>query len=103
MPKRFMADLLEEHYEELDFLWGQRRAALRSSAYTWRELHQLEERIEAHVEGLLVAGEDLPEYLADKLGGDEADAVSAAAYPLLRLRRKEAALLVGDALAQAEG
>jgi hypothetical protein len=31
-------DILEEHYEELEFLWGQRRAALRAPSYGNREL-----------------------------------------------------------------
>src|SRR5205085_213789 len=62
-----------------------------------------EKRIAAHVEGLLVGGAHLPDLLGDKLDGAEADAVFAAAYPLLRSRRPEAAKRVGQALPAAEG
>src|SRR4051812_3148663 len=103
MPKAFIADILVEHYEELDFLWSQRRAALRSPLYTWRELHMLEERIEAHVQGLLVVGDNLPGFLQEKLDGAEADAVFAAAYPLLRLRIPAADQLAAQAFTKAEG
>ena len=49
-------DILEEHYEELQFLWGVRRKMLRSGMQYLRDLLQFEERIEAHLQGLLLAG-----------------------------------------------
>ena len=43
-PKlRYLPDILEEHVEELAFLWGQRRTAIRSPIYTRRALLQLED------------------------------------------------------------
>ena len=41
----FIPDILEEHVEELAFLWEQRQAAVRDPRYTMRELTQLEQRI----------------------------------------------------------
>ena len=81
-----IADILVEHLEELEYLWGQRRAALDDPGYTPRELAHLEERIEAHVQGLLVAGEGLLPLVREGLGSDDATVVFASAYPLLRLK-----------------
>jgi uncharacterized protein (TIGR02270 family) len=98
-----IVDILEENYEELEFLWGQRRTALRNPFYSLRAFLDLEERIEAHVQGLLVAEHQLVPLLQDKLGGDDANMVFAAAYPLLRLNQDEAALLVWGPFEKAEG
>ena len=58
-PMKFLPDLVEEHFEELAFLWGQRRGALRSPRFMPRDLDRLEKRIEAHLQGLLIAGDEL--------------------------------------------
>src|SRR5579864_2027712 len=80
----FIPDIVEEHLEELQFLWQQRNTALRSPAYTLRELLMLEERIEAHVQGVLIAGENLASMVEKGLASDEAGIAFAAAYCLLR-------------------
>lgn len=83
---RHIADLLQVHLEDLAFLWGQRREALGSSKHTLREYGELNERIEAHVQGLLVAEPGaLVGWLQPQVGGAERDEVFAAAYALLRL------------------
>ena len=99
----FIPDIAEEHFEELQFLWSQRRNALRSAAYTMREMGMLEERIEAHVQGLLVLGANLPDFVAKGLEGDDAMAAFAAAYALLRLGNPDAIRRVRDAFVGAEG
>ncbi len=82
----FIPDVLEEHFEELAFLWGQRRAALRSPAYTLKKVRELEERIEAHVQGLLVPPpEHVRALLEPALSGDDRLAAFAAGYALLRM------------------
>ena len=81
----FIPDILEEHLEELAFLWGQRTSAIRSPDYTLREIGLLEERIAAHAQGLLVIGDRLIPFVEEKLGGDDANAVFAAAFALLHL------------------
>src|SRR5262249_12351904 len=49
--------IVEQHAEETAFLWTQRdRAGMPSSQYTLRELAVLDERVEAHLDGLRVAG-----------------------------------------------
>ena len=99
----FIPDILEEHFEELAFLWGQRTRALRSPTYTMRELGMLEERIEAHTHGLLAVGDRLIPFVADALAGEEQYPAFAAAYALLRLHTGAAVQCVLDALATAKG
>src|SRR5690348_11938656 len=99
----FMPDIAEEHYEELQFLWTQRRNALRSSAYTMREMGMLEERIEAHTQGLLVLGEHLLELVEPGLAGDDEMPAFAAAHALLRLGTPDGVSRVRDAFVSAEG
>ena len=99
----FIPDIAEEHFEELQFLWSQRRNALRSAAYTMREMGMLEERIEAHTQGLLVLGDNLLEFVGKALDGDDAMPAFAAAYALLRLGTPTAIERVRDAFLGAEG
>ena len=73
------------------------------AAYTLREMGMLEERIEAHVQGLLVLGDHLPEFVAPGLASSESMAAFAAAYALLRSGTAGALERVRDALLGAEG
>src|SRR5262249_47105583 len=94
---------LEEHYEELEFLWQQRCAALGSADYDLRELAWLERRIGTHVLGLLEAADRLPSFLQARLAADRACVAFAAAYPLLRLGHTETARHVLSALFAEDG
>jgi uncharacterized protein (TIGR02270 family) len=80
----YIPDLLEEHLEEVEFLWAQREAALTSSRQTQRDLAHLDERIEAHVQGVLAAGTHALPLLDERLAGADANTVFAAAYSMLR-------------------
>jgi uncharacterized protein (TIGR02270 family) len=101
--RSLIPDILEEHFEELAFLWSQRTNALRSPSYTMRELALLEERIEAHTHGLLAVGDRLLPFVEEALSGEDQPAVFAAAYALLRLHTDAAVQRVLDALATAKG
>ncbi len=95
-------EILEEHFEELAFLLGHWESAIRSAAWNRRSLKDLDERIEAHVEGLLAGGE---ETIPEGKGGlvNEDPMVSfAAAYALLRLQNPTAAQIVMEAFRQAQ-
>jgi len=84
---RHIPALLDIHAEDLAFLWGQRRAALDSPEHTLRDFANLNERIEAHVQGLLVAPADvLRQRLEAALAKADAerDDVFAAAIATLR-------------------
>jgi uncharacterized protein (TIGR02270 family) len=49
--------IIMQHAEEATFLWSQRKRALVQPHYRLEDLIKLDERIEAHLEGLLIAGE----------------------------------------------
>ncbi len=102
-PLKFLPDLVEEHFEELAFLWGQRRHALTSRRFFPRDLDRLEKRIEAHLEGLLIAGDELAAFVRPGLEGDDADEAFAAGYGLLRSRLPDATDRVWEAFASATG
>lgn len=81
----FIPGLLHRHAEDLAFLWSQRREALTSPKYTLRELGHLRERMEAHVQGLLVAdAPTLADLLQAQLASPDRDEAFAAAHALLR-------------------
>ncbi|NTV95624.1 MAG: hypothetical protein HGA75_09440, partial [Thiobacillus sp.] len=104
MPRaRFIPELLDIHAEEIEFLWGQRRNAMTSPYHTPREIAGLNERIEAHVQGLLAVPAALPQYLLQRLESDERDVVFAAAYPLLRLDEPSIAMRIAELFATSEG
>src|SRR5437868_656533 len=99
----YVPEILEEHYEELQFLWANRTAALRSPRYTLRELAKLEERIEAHVQGMLAVGEPMRELVEPGLSATDATIAFASAFALLRLDKPPTTRLVLDRFATAEG
>lgn len=97
----YIPELVEHHYEELQFLWGQRESALRSRQYTLPKFSALEQRIEAHVQGMLVAGVDLIHIVEEGLTSEDSSTSFAAAYSLLRLENETATLGVIQAFSAA--
>lgn len=85
----FLRDILEEHLEEADFLYGQRQAALFDDVYDLAGLAELEERLLAHIDGLVVAGDEGWEMLEPKLAGDDPGEAFAAALAALASGVKE--------------
>src|SRR5687767_13433 len=53
---RVLLHIVEQHAEEASFLWLLRDVAVDAPHYAIRHLARLEERIEAHLEGLRIAG-----------------------------------------------
>jgi uncharacterized protein (TIGR02270 family) len=104
MPARatYIADLLDTNLEELGFLWGRWRAALRDPDYTVIAVAQLEERIRAHLQGVQVPGDLALPRLVELLGDDDADLAFAAAYVLLHRDEPELAEQVLGAFEAAE-
>jgi uncharacterized protein (TIGR02270 family) len=99
----YIPEILEEHYEEIQFLWSIQRTALRSPRYTLRELGMLDERIEAHIQGMLVVGERMRELTEPGLVEPDINVAFAAAFSLLRLNRPATTQLVIDAFVSATG
>ena len=103
-PKtRVMTDLLEEHLEELAILGMQRQRALRSPDVTPGQLAELDDRMEAHIQGLLVGGDAGLPLIEDALSQDDPNDVFAAAYTLLRLNSDAGTKTLIESLQQAQG
>jgi uncharacterized protein (TIGR02270 family) len=58
-------DVVEEHAEEAAILWAHRDGAVRSPDYDLDDLMELEGRLEAHLDGLRIAGDAGWETLVD--------------------------------------
>ncbi|HVG57993.1 MAG TPA: TIGR02270 family protein [Hyalangium sp.] len=79
-----MMDVLEEHLDEAAFLWSQWEIALMSARHDLADTAECEERLLAHVEGLVIGGEAaVGELLLPGLETDERERISAAALTLL--------------------
>jgi uncharacterized protein (TIGR02270 family) len=52
-----VGDLVEQHASEAAFLWGQRDAGSRSPGYDLDDLADLDAQLEAHLDGLRIAGD----------------------------------------------
>lgn len=101
---RHIPELFEQHLEDLAFLWGQRRAALVSPEHTLRQVADLAERIEAHLQGLAVPEPaEVRAQLEPRLAMGDRDETCAAACALLRVPERSATQAVLAAFVQAEG
>ncbi len=79
-----MLDVVEEHFDELDFLWELREASIFRSSLRPLHLGRLEERMLAHLDGLLEAGPAGVELARAALGSESWSRVAAASWVLLR-------------------
>jgi uncharacterized protein (TIGR02270 family) len=104
-----MMDVLEEHLDEAAFLWSQWERALVSPSFELSDIAELEERLLAHLDGLVVGGETAAsELLLPALEMDEAERISSAAFALLagngkRELEETLAVLDGGDAVQREG
>ncbi|UVK44049.1 TIGR02270 family protein [Mesorhizobium sp. AR07] len=57
MSRRVIEHIVEQHAEDAAFLWLQRNRALDAPDQYLRNLNRLDDRLEAHIDGLRVAGE----------------------------------------------
>jgi uncharacterized protein (TIGR02270 family) len=79
-----MMDVLEEHLNEAAFLWSQWERALVSPLYDLADTAECEERLLAHVDGLIVGGEAAAgALLLPGLELKEVERISASAITLL--------------------
>ena len=70
---------MEQHAEEAAFLWLLRNAAVHEPHYSLSDLAHLDDRVEAHIDGLRIAGDDGWELLKEAIAWEEAGEVFAAA------------------------
>jgi uncharacterized protein (TIGR02270 family) len=90
----YLPDVLALHFDELQHLWARRRVAVRSPEHAPRDVAALDERIAAHLQGLLVVPGPARALAEPALLGEDRDAAFAAATVLLRLDAPAAAAVV---------
>lgn len=76
-------DVLEEHLEEVNFLFAQRELLLTSPRHTLNDLNACEQRLLAHLDGLLIGESEVYKLLLPKFIQGEVGEVFAAAYIVL--------------------
>ncbi|HOT83215.1 MAG TPA: TIGR02270 family protein [Candidatus Defluviicoccus seviourii] len=79
-------DIVGQHAEEAAFLWLLRAAAVRAPHYRLKDLAKLDNRVEAHVDGLRVAGEAGWQLASDQLKFEEPGELFAASVLALESR-----------------
>lgn len=99
---QWIPDILEEHVEELTWLWPARQAALRSPEEDLTTLRRIERRIAAHMDALVLAGDKSVPLLVSVLPEDEGTAL-AATVTLLELGSGRGHNAVLAALQAADG
>jgi len=97
-------DIFEEHLDEASFLWGAWETALVAANYTLADVAAgPEERLAAHLDGLVLGGRVVAEkLLLPALGGDDLEPVRPAAWVLLQAEDADHFDAVLGALACAE-
>jgi hypothetical protein len=85
----WIGDLLEAQVENLEVLWGQWMDGRRSNEWALWGIRRLEERIEAHVDALILAEDRTDALLLALLGQGFAASDLAAGYSLLKTGRPE--------------
>jgi uncharacterized protein (TIGR02270 family) len=84
--KRVIPNIVKRHLEDAGFLWHLRQRAVLSAEYTLEDLAELDERLQAHLEGLLIAVQDGWQLSAEALEENGPGAGFAATWVLLSQR-----------------
>jgi uncharacterized protein (TIGR02270 family) len=100
-PAPSMPDIIEEHLSELGFLWEQRERGIVAPDWTVKDLATIEERAEAHLDGLRIAGAHAVALARPALAAKETGLAAAAAFVMLAFGRVELEHEVLQALATA--
>lgn len=80
MDKAIIPDIISQHMEEAIFLWLLRKTAIEKPPYDLSSLVELDNRLEAHLDGLRIAGNEGWEICKQELKWEEAGEVFTAAY-----------------------
>lgn len=97
-----MLDIVEEHFEELDFLWELREGVIFAPDWNLQELAELEERAEAHLDGLRLAELHAVDVARPHLTGDQKFAATAATFVFMETGEAELAAEVVKAFGSVE-
>ena len=99
-PPLIIEAIVDQHAEEAAFLWLLRDAAVRAPHYDLSDLFSLDDRVEAHIDGLRIAGDPGWEVCAKGLEAGEPGEVFAAGVVALESKngdRLEQVLAVAEA------
>lgn len=83
-----LSHIVEQHADEVAFLWRQRRAAAQAPHFSLQDLTDLDSRLEAHLDGLRIAGE-VGQAVCREALGEDGGSVFAATVLALHLRSRE--------------
>jgi uncharacterized protein (TIGR02270 family) len=89
----FLRDLYEEHLDEASFLYLQRQQLLTAPEPAWLEVEDFEERLEAHLDALVVGGDLATETCQARVAAGDAGDLFAGVSTFCR--RVQAPLLAG--------
>jgi len=105
MPRTpsWLQSLIEEHIEEFQMLWEIRLQVVRDSDYTAEDLRELDERIAAHLDGIVLSHEHALPLLLEGLASGERGQIFVAATAMLTLQSNEGLAAMWRALDEAEG
>ena len=84
-----LPDIVEEHFEDLDFLWEQRERVVHAADWDLDDLADLEERAEAHLDGLRLAEAHAVDLALPHIEGGSVSAATAAAFVLMETGEAE--------------
>jgi uncharacterized protein (TIGR02270 family) len=87
--RSFRIRLYEEHLEEASFLHSQRQGQLTDPEIPWSDLAEVEDRIEPHIDGLVLGGEVALEVLRARDLSKDIGELHAGTSVLCRLRERE--------------
>ncbi len=96
-----LLDIVEEHFDELDFLWAQRESVVFAPDWNLEELAELEERAEAHLDALRLAEGHAVDLATRALADGDATAVAAAAFVIAESGHAPAVDALFEAVAEA--
>src|SRR5262245_25531038 len=91
--RQFNVELYQEHLEEASFLYEQRLTYLNDPEVDWPDIGMWEDRLEAHIDALVVGGAPAVDVCCDRACGD-AGAAHAALRVLCRQDEKDAAFAI---------
>jgi uncharacterized protein (TIGR02270 family) len=78
----FSAELYCSHLEEIDLLLSQRFALFRDPEVEWLQVADFEERLMAHLDGIVIGGEEAVKVAAEYLRDIDSDIIAGAALAL---------------------
>ena len=101
-PTAFLNRLYEEYLEEASFLYAQRRTLFQNPEITWKKVGEFEERLEAHIDGLVVGDKLAMEVCINHAAEGDPGEIYAATCVFCRQDQRDRVLTILDRLDPAD-